>query len=109
METSKALVSVDFSYLESVVGGEVSIVLEVLELFRGQGPAWAEGLTAANPDWRAVAHTLKGAARGIGANALGELCQAAEFGAPEDLPAVRAALDVVLADIAAYEAAQASA
>ena len=72
----------------------------------GQAPRWAEGLDAANPDWRAVVHTLKGAARGIGAEALGDVCQTAEFGAPEDLPAVLAALEAALAEIAAYEAAR---
>jgi HPt (histidine-containing phosphotransfer) domain-containing protein len=54
-----------------------------------------------------VAHTVKGAALGIGANALGAVCQTAEFGTPDDLPAVRAALAVVVADIVAYEAAKA--
>jgi hypothetical protein len=50
---------------------------------------------------------VKGAARGIGANALGDACQAAEFGAPEDLPPVLTALQAVLDDIAAYQAAKA--
>lgn len=103
----KALESVDFSYLESFVGGEVSIVLEVLAVFREQAPKWAQGLDPANPEWRAAAHTVKGAARGIGANALGDLCETAEFGAAEDLPPVRAALERVVADIAAYQARKA--
>jgi len=103
----KALNFVDFSYLEGFVGGEVSIVLEVLAVFREQAPKWAAGLDAENPEWRAVAHTVKGAARGIGANALGDVCQTAEFGAPEDLPPVHAALQAVLQDISAYEAAKA--
>jgi len=102
----KGLVSLDFSYLEGFVGGEVSIVLEVLAVFCEQAPKWEAGLDPGNTDWRAVAHTVKGAARGIGANALGDLCHAAEFGAPEDLPPVRAALAAVVADIAAYRAAK---
>ena len=99
--------SVDFSYLEGFVGGSVPIALEVVALFRQQAPIWSAGLDTDNPDWRAVVHTIKGAARGIGANALGDACQTAEFGAPEDLPPVRTALDVVVADILAYEAEKA--
>ena len=106
VRVGKALDSVDFSYLENFVGGEVSIVLEVLAVFQEQAPKWAEGLDAANPDWRAAAHTVKGAARGIGANALGDLCETAEFGEPEHLPAVRTALERVVADIAFYQAAK---
>ena len=99
--------SVDFSYLEDYVGGEISIVLEVVALFRQQAPVWLAGLDSANPEWRATAHTIKGAARGIGAKALGDACQTAEFGAPEDLPAVRAALAAAVDDIVAFEAARA--
>ena len=62
----------------------------------------------ASSDWRAVVHTIKGAARGIGANALGDVCQTAEFGAPEDLPAVRAALDAAITEIAAYQTQRAA-
>ena len=96
--------SVDFSYLQGFLGGDESIVLEVISLFRQQGPAWERGLDSANPDWRAVVHTIKGAARGIGANVLGDACHQAEFGGPEDLPAVRAALDAAMTEIAAYQA-----
>lgn len=106
---AKDVGSVDFGYLEGFLGGDVSIALEVVTLFRQQTPTWTKGLEADNPDWRAVVHTIKGAARGIGANALGDVCQTAEFGAPEDLPAVRAALDVAIADIAAYQAEKAPA
>jgi HPt (histidine-containing phosphotransfer) domain-containing protein len=56
-----------------------------------------------------VVHTIKGAARGIGANLLGDVCQAAEQSGSEDLSPVRAALDAVVADILAYEAAKAPA
>jgi HPt (histidine-containing phosphotransfer) domain-containing protein len=99
---------VDFGYLEDFVGGDLSIVREVLALFCRQAEIWEPGLTEANPDWRALAHTIKGAARGIGAGALGDACHAAEFGAPAELPAVRAELAAAVAAIAAYEAAKAA-
>ena len=100
----KSVRAVDFSYLEGFLGGDGAVVLEVLALFRQQAEGWDGGLNESNPDWRAVAHTIKGAARGIGANALGDACQTAEFGEPSDLPAVRAALAEAVAEIAAYEA-----
>ena len=102
----KSVPAVDFSYLEGFLGGDRAVVLEVLTLFRQQADGWAAGLSESNPDWRAVAHTIKGAARGIGANALGDACHAAEFGAPEELPAARAALAEAVAEIAAFTAAQ---
>lgn len=100
----KALAFVDFSYLEGFLGGEISIALEVVALFREQAPKWGAGLDSANPDWRAVAHTVKGAARGIGANALGDACEAAERGQAEALAAARAALEATVSEIMAYEA-----
>jgi hypothetical protein len=96
--------SVDFAYLEGFLGGDRAVLLEVLALFREQAQAWAAGLDGGNPDWRALAHTIKGAARGIGANDLGEVCHVAEFGEPSDLPAVRAALEAAVAEIVAYQA-----
>jgi hypothetical protein len=95
---------VDFSYLEGFVGGDRAIVLEVLALFRQQAGIWAPGLTEANPDWRALVHTIKGAARGIGANPLGDLCHEAEFGEARHLGPVRTELAAAVAEIAAYEA-----
>jgi hypothetical protein len=93
---------VDFSYLRDFLGGDESIVLEVISLFRQQAQSWEAGLDGANPEWRAVVHTIKGAARGIGAAPLGDVCDKAEFGAAEDLPAVRASLHAAVAEISAY-------
>jgi HPt (histidine-containing phosphotransfer) domain-containing protein len=93
---------VDFAYLEGFAAGDIGIVLEVLALFCQQADAWQAGLDPANPDWRAIAHTIKGAARGVGARALGDVCETAEFGQPEDLPAVRTALAEAVSAIAAY-------
>jgi hypothetical protein len=101
----KSVSSVDFSYLEGFVGGDRAIVLEVLALFRQQAESWGPGLIETNPDWRALAHTIKGAARGIGANPLGDACQTAEFGQPADLAPVRAELAAAVAAITVYMAA----
>jgi HPt (histidine-containing phosphotransfer) domain-containing protein len=94
--------TVDFGYLEGFAAGDRQVVDEVLKLFRQQADIWAGPLERADPGWRDVVHTVKGAARGVGANALGDACARAEAEGPGGLPAVRAALDAALADIEAY-------
>jgi HPt (histidine-containing phosphotransfer) domain-containing protein len=96
--------AVDFGYLEGFAAGDRQVVSEVLALFVQQADLWATALDAAGPDWRDVAHTIKGAARGVGAHALGDACAEAEATGEGGLPAVRAALDAAVADIAAYRA-----
>lgn len=102
------MAAVDFAYLEAFAAHDETVVREVLALFREQAEAWAKTLSPETDGWRDVVHTIKGAARGVGANALGEACDKAEFGSPDDLPAVKAALDAAVADIAAYQARKAA-
>jgi HPt (histidine-containing phosphotransfer) domain-containing protein len=95
--------AVDFPYLEGFAAGDAGLVEEVLNLFREQAAIWSRMLDPASEGWRDAVHTLKGAARGIGANALGEACERAENDGPGVLPAVHAALDAALMDVAAYQ------
>ena len=96
--------AVDFGYLEGFAAGDRQVISEVLALFRQQAEAWSRSLDATDPRWRDVVHTIKGAARGVGANALGDAGAAAEAQGPTGLPAVHAALEAAVADIAAYQA-----
>ncbi len=96
--------AVDFAYLEGFVGGDRAVVGEVLDLFRQQADGWVGALSAGNPDWADMVHTIKGAARGIGANGLGEICAHCEAHGPDGLAAVRSTLADVLTEIAAYQA-----
>ena len=98
---------VDFGYLEDFAAGDEQVVDEVLTLFREQAALWAPMLDAAQEGWRDAVHTIKGAARGVGAFQLGEACAWAEAKGPVALPKVRDALDAALADIAAYAHEQA--
>jgi HPt (histidine-containing phosphotransfer) domain-containing protein len=93
---------VDFSYLEGFAAGDETLVDEVLELFREQSAIWGAMLIADHEGWRDAVHTLKGAARGVGAVALGDACEACEATGAGGLPQVRDALDAALQDIAAY-------
>jgi HPt (histidine-containing phosphotransfer) domain-containing protein len=100
--------AVDFAYLEGYAAGDQALVDEVLELFRHQAEVWRPLLDPHAEGWIDAAHTLKGAARGIGAEPLASACETAEAGRadpltlPARLDAVHHALDQVLADIAAY-------
>ena len=96
------MASVDFSYLESYTANDRQIIVEVLGLFQGQAELWAEQLADPGTDWRDLAHTIKGAARGIGATALGDVADLVEQGEADRVPALKAALDEALGDIAAY-------
>jgi len=94
--------AVDFGYLEGFAAGDAQVVEEVLALFREQAALWSKLLDPDVDGWRDAVHTVKGAARGVGAFALGDACERAEAQGPGGIPAVRDALDAALADVAAY-------
>jgi HPt (histidine-containing phosphotransfer) domain-containing protein len=93
--------AVDFGYLEGFAAGDSGVVDEVLELFREQAALWTPMLDPSHDGWHDAVHTVKGAARGVGAFALGDVCERAEAG-QESLEGVKTALDAALMDIAAY-------
>ena len=93
---------VDFAYLETFAAGDDDVVDEVLALFREQSSIWGAMLAPDHEGWRDAVHTLKGASRGVGANQLGDVCQACEAEGAGGLTKVRDALDEALSDIAAY-------
>ncbi|WP_293676458.1 Hpt domain-containing protein [uncultured Phenylobacterium sp.] len=94
--------SVDFDYLETFAAGDMTVVTEVLTLFRQQADAWLAQLETPGDDWRDLVHLIKGSARGIGATALGDVADSAERGDVGMAPQVRAALKDALADIEGY-------
>lgn len=96
--------AVDFDYLESFTAGDRQVIAEVLALYQGQAAGWLTKLDDPGDGWRDLVHTIKGASRGIGAQALGDVADRAERGDPSQAPEVRAALQAVLADIEAYVA-----
>jgi HPt (histidine-containing phosphotransfer) domain-containing protein len=108
--------AVDFNYLEGFAAGDQGVVDEVLTLFREQAAMWLRLLDpmVEGDAWRDAAHTLKGSALGVGAHDLAAACTAAEQAAVASLAdrtirldRVRDALDLALADIAAYAHEQA--
>lgn len=97
---------VDFAFLESYTMNDTTVMEEVLRLFQQQCELWSPLLTVSHEGWRDAAHTLKGAAAGIGANTLaeraGEAEKGDEAGAAGRLEKVRTAMDAALHDVAAY-------
>jgi HPt (histidine-containing phosphotransfer) domain-containing protein len=98
--------AIDFRVLESFAGDDGAVIEEVLNLFGEQAQLRTPMLDPASPGWRDAAHTIKGAAAGVGAHVLAAACGEAETAA-EDLAApaierVRDALETALADVAAY-------
>jgi hypothetical protein len=96
---------IDFAYLESFLAGDVAVIRDVLALFVQQSERWLPGLDSTRPGWREVAHTVKGAALGVGAGALAEACERAEAGDPDAARQARGVLQAAVTDINAYLAA----
>jgi HPt (histidine-containing phosphotransfer) domain-containing protein len=80
-------VPVDLSHLARYTGGERALNSEILRLFQAQLESLVESLRAVaerrdSKSWREITHSIKGAARGVGAFPVGEAAAAAE---PVDL------------------------
>lgn len=98
--------AVDFNHLEAYTLNDVAVIEEVLRLFQQQCEIWSPLLDVNHEGWRDAAHTLKGAAAGIGAGLLAAAAEAAERGEGEGaqlrLDRVRKAMNIALMDVAAY-------
>lgn len=97
----------DRDHLGRYTGGDAALEAELYGLLRGQIHSTLDALGRTGGDeqlWRRLAHTLKGASRGVGAFALGEACAQAE-----DRPHDAAALDAIRkASVATIEAIDAA-
>ncbi|XBQ15134.1 MAG: Hpt domain-containing protein [Oceanicaulis sp.] len=70
----------DLEHLARYTGGDAALEAELFGLLDAQIEACLTALAAAQAEsgWADAAHTLKGAARGVGAMKLGDACAAAE-------------------------------
>ena len=83
LEKARMATPIDMSHLARYTGGDRTLNTEILRLFNGQLNEMVSQLLAVLQQrdvrkWREVTHTLKGAARGVGAFAVGEAAAAAE-------------------------------
>jgi HPt (histidine-containing phosphotransfer) domain-containing protein len=74
---------VDLAHLARYTGGDRTLNVEILRLFNGQlGDMVGQLLTVLQQrdarKWREITHTIKGAARGVGAFAMGDAAATAE-------------------------------
>ena len=71
---------IDLVHLEKYVVGDDALRNEILSIFSDQARLLNGQFDIAQTDegWRNTAHALKGASRGVGAWALGDLCEEAE-------------------------------
>lgn len=95
---------VDIAHLSRYTGGDVALNAEVLRLFVGQAKDLVGQLDSViesgdAKSWKMVTHSLKGAARGIGAFAMADAAAAAEpINPASDAPAATEALKVLKSD-----------
>ncbi len=80
MKAPQELAVLDRDHLRAMTGGDGELAVEVIGIFRQQAEVWGRMLSARQPDevWADAAHSLKGAALGIGAIKLASLCSRAE-------------------------------
>jgi HPt (histidine-containing phosphotransfer) domain-containing protein len=89
--------AIDLEHLARYTGGEKSLNAEILRLFDSQIAGMVVELNTllASRDsrrWREIAHTIKGAARGVGAFEMGEAAAKAEPINPADGSKAQAAI-----------------
>jgi HPt (histidine-containing phosphotransfer) domain-containing protein len=91
---------VDLGHLDRYTGGSRALNEEILRLFEGHCRELLVKMenfakTADAKNWREVAHTLKGAARGVGAFALADAAAEAEAADPANAPRAKAVLQTI--------------
>ncbi|MEM9422157.1 MAG: Hpt domain-containing protein [Pseudomonadota bacterium] len=72
--------SIDLQHLDKYVAGDRALRDEILGIFEEQADLWIRMLDPRGDDgaWKDAAHALKGAARGVGAWTIGDICADAE-------------------------------
>lgn len=77
---NEAMTSINLDQLNRMTCGDAGLALEVLTIFRSQADVWSPLLDAAADatQWADACHTIKGAARSIGADDLAKFCETAE-------------------------------
>ncbi|MBN9063108.1 MAG: hypothetical protein BGP06_02155 [Rhizobiales bacterium 65-9] len=92
---------IDFDHLARQTMGDADLQAEVLGLFRDQAARLLTALQATTPADRAardLAHTMIGAARGIGAFAVADIAARVEAASADDFAAAIADLSGAVAD-----------
>jgi HPt (histidine-containing phosphotransfer) domain-containing protein len=91
---------IDLDHLARYTGGDVTLNAEILRLFDAQVTGMVGELNGVLEQrdarrWREITHTIKGAARGVGAFGMGEAAAAAEPVDPANAERAKAAIDAL--------------
>jgi len=91
---------IDLEHLARYTGGDVSLNAEILRLFDSQVTDMVGELNAVlavrdAKRWREITHTIKGAARGVGAFGMGDAAAAAEPVDPANPEMAQAAIQTL--------------
>ena len=72
--------AVDLKHLDQYVCGDTALLDEILSIFIDQADGWMAKLSAnmSDDDWHHSCHALKGASRGVGAWAVGDIAERGE-------------------------------
>ncbi|MGI9513042.1 MAG: Hpt domain-containing protein [Anderseniella sp.] len=105
-DSSSVEAIVDLAHLDQYTLGDHALQAELLQLFREQLKCQAEELVSCTDAtlWKSAVHTLKGAARSIGAGQVAAAAEAMERTAFSDQAARAAVLSRLIAVRAAFEA-----
>lgn len=92
---------INIDHLLTMTGGDADLADEVIGIFRQQAEIWSRLLDprADAGQWADAAHTLKGAALSIGAEALAETCKTAESAGRSANPPSGAGAALLLNDV----------
>ncbi len=101
MEQAHPPATLDLAHLEAMTSGDRALQDEVLRLFLVQVRSLRDRLGEGGPEALAV-HSIKGAARGVGAAAVAAAAERVEQTGAEAVPGLRTALDAAEAAIAAH-------
>lgn len=84
-----------------MTGGDASLAVEIIGIFREQADIWAKMLDPSGPaqHWADAAHSLKGAALSLGATQLAAVCSEAETLGRRELPPSKTEAAVALAAV----------
>lgn len=91
----------DLAQLKLMTGDDAELAVEAIDIFRSQAELWGRLLDAARPavEWADACHSIKGAARSVGAMALGDACARGETLGRSPPPIPKAAVAVALSEV----------
>lgn len=74
------MTTIDLEQLKTMTSGDAALAAEALGIFRQSADLWSRLLDPQSEpaQWADAAHGIKGAARSVGAMALGDACEFAE-------------------------------